>query len=459
MPDRSSQAPFAIGFVHTALAIALTVGFGGAAVLAALLGFELPLGDWWLALVQVHGYAQTFGWLGLFIMGVSLYFIPRFSGAPLRFPALAHGIYALQAAAVAGRFLGQFCLSLWPGSLAGRWALGLAGGAGMGGVGLYLFLLGSSLRPTPRQAIAAVKPYFLAALCGWAFAGLVAGLAAIQAAWQGAPLLEPGWNRLATDLFLGLVLLPTAFAFSIRTFPLYLRLALPRWPVRRFALLYLAAFALEELPVLVLAGGARSPLHALGQLLKGGAILVLVWNMDLLLRRRAPWTFRIETAAPTARRFHPPPRVGMPDYGEFGRFERLICAAYLWLAAAGLLEGWNGAALLLGRAPPWPPDALRHLYLAGFGTLLLLGMAPRMIPGFLHRRGVKFPGLVDLSFYLGSAAVLFRVVPVALPQGLLEEFSWLSIAAAHAFGISGVLGWLAVAALAVNLWATIRQRP
>ncbi len=34
--------------------------------------------------IQAHGHAQLFGWVGTFILGVSLYVLPKFCGRPLR---------------------------------------------------------------------------------------------------------------------------------------------------------------------------------------------------------------------------------------------------------------------------------------------------------------------------------------------------------------------------------------
>ncbi len=457
MSARPSHAPLSLGFVHTALAAALSAGFGGAVLLAALLGFELPLEDWWLPLVQVHGFAQVFGWLGLFIMGVSLHFVPRFSGTPLRWPALQSAVWALTGTGIAGRFAGQFWLSQDPESSAGAWVLGLAALAGWLAVLSYLLLLGGSLRRAPRhRAIAAVKPFLLTALAGWLGASSLAGWTALQAAFQGEAQLHMQWHRLSLDLFAALVLLPVACAFSLRTFPLYLRLAPARWPVRPFALCYLGTCALEFLPPLILPGETGFAAQGLGRALKGAALLVFIWNLDLLFKRKPPWTAEQELPS-QPRRFHPPTRPGMPDYGEFGHFERLLQAAYLCLALAGLLALWNGIAALMGEPPPWAPDALRHLYLAGFGTLLLLGMAPRMIPGFVGRRRVAWPWLVDLSGGLGLAAALLRVAPVALAPFLPEQYPALGVWASYLFGISGGLGWLAVGCLAVNLGVTLRR--
>ncbi len=36
------------------------------------------------AWIQAHGHAQLFGWVGSFILGISLYILPKFRGRPLK---------------------------------------------------------------------------------------------------------------------------------------------------------------------------------------------------------------------------------------------------------------------------------------------------------------------------------------------------------------------------------------
>ena len=67
----------------TALPIALTTGFGYGAVMVALLAFGVIPGAWYPPLLQAHGHAQLFGWLGCFILGMGLFFLPRLRGAKL----------------------------------------------------------------------------------------------------------------------------------------------------------------------------------------------------------------------------------------------------------------------------------------------------------------------------------------------------------------------------------------
>lgn len=466
----TSHAEFHITFVYAALAIALTVGFGYAAALAFLIGFDLPLGDWLVSALQAHGHAQLYGWTGLFIVGVSLHFIPRMAGAPLRFPRLLPWTCGLLSGGVGLRAVAQPLLDVYTGSpvwSALRWGMGLAALMEAAGVGFYLLLILTTMRRSElgadRQAIRQVRPFLLTALVGWGLSTLLVTSLTLSAALDDRSVLDLAWNRFAADLYLGLVLLPVGMAFSVRTFPLYLRLPASRWPVRRVAGLYLCGFALEKLPELIglldllsLDGGTRMLLSGAGRGIKGAALIWFVWELDILLRRKAPWTVeRVGEPEPDRRKT----REGLPDYGEFGRFERLLYAAYVWLFVAAGLDVGSGVTMMLKGVLPVHTDAVRHAYLAGFVSLLIFGMAPRMIPGFMHRRRLAFPGLVNGTFYLANGAAFCRVIPLLLPGSLLGRFPLLAQGSTYAFGLSGILGWAAVVALAWNLTATVRQEP
>jgi heme/copper-type cytochrome/quinol oxidase subunit 1 len=95
-----------------------------------------------------------------------------------------------------------------------------------------------------------------------------------------------------------------------------------------------------------------------------------------------------------------------------------------------------------------------------------MGMAPRMVPGFLGVRRLAYPRLVALSCYLAGSAMLFRVLPYLLPfaptalpmsQTTHHVVMQCHRVANHLFGLSGLLSWLAVVVLAVNLWTTMRR--
>ena len=458
--QKTHHTHFHFGFVLASLFVALTVGFGYAAILAVLIGFQISMGDWWVAMLQAHGHAQLLGWIGLFIIGVSLYFLPRLAGTPLRFPRLPAWILSLLATGILLRAVSQPLLAAGvenPFHDGLRWTLGLSAVVETAGVYCYLALLVTALRHAApnRPALQTVRIFLVISIAGWGLYSLLAGALALHASFGDNPVLHIAWNRFGIEFFIGFVILPTAMAFSVRTFPLYLRLPAVRWPVARFGQVYLLALILIQLPVLadltqLSFSSLLSHLSPIGKVLRGGILLLFIWKLDILFRWYPPWTVnRLDEPGPDRRSTRP----GLPDYGEFGRFELLLYAAFVFLALAAAVELVDGVLALLRLGSPFDPDALRHTYLAGFITLLLLGMAPRMVPGFLHRRKVAIPGLVFATFCLATAAAICRIGPLLL-AGILDHLPYGLPASMIAFGLSGLLGWLAAAVLAYNLSMT-----
>jgi uncharacterized protein involved in response to NO len=456
------QAQFHLGFIWSALGIAIFAGFAIGAHLAAVIGLDFPLGKGFYSFIQIHGHLQLVGWAGLFIIGISLHFIPRLAGIPLSHPEWLNRILWLITAGLATRAVAHSVLpyASTPAIFHTLSAVtALSGLSELAGIIFYIALLLTSIRAVrqsgkERPALQSVKPYFAMMQAGWIlYAGLNAALLLDMAAAATVTVNQP-WEDFALNLFIGLVLLPVAFAFSVRMFPLYLRLPAPEWPVNKVGLLYLLCFALHTLPTLppLLSTSPETAffISAIGQCGKSLVIFLFVWKLDLLLRRRAPWTVH--------RKFQPgpdrqPTRAGLPDYGEFGRFERLLYAAYLWLLFGALLELLTGLATILRWEMAVSTDAIRHSYLLGFITLLILGMAPRMIPGFIQKK-LASTKLVEATFWLGNAAVICRIMPLLLPEILLEKIPSIVLLSQGMFALSGMLGLVAVSCLAVNLRRT-----
>jgi hypothetical protein len=259
-----------------------------------------------------------------------------------------------------------------------------------------------------------------------------------------------------------------AIVLATRTLPLFLRLAPPpRGSLRTLALVYGAGLVLVLLPSLApltvmvfpsnLTGyaetlfaelsAALNLLWGIGSLVLNLCILIFLWQIDLL-RRRPPWIVdRAPNTRPDLDALRAPTRPHYPDAGEYGRFELLVYAAFAWLALAvglnlarvpGELTGWFSVS----------PDMARHALAVGFVTLLICGMAARMVPGFSHKKGLAFPQLVTMMFVVGNLAALLRVIPMLFPNSEIALGLW---------GLSGVFGWITVALLAVNLVATMRR--
>jgi uncharacterized protein involved in response to NO len=458
---RLTHATLQRGYIWVALAMALWAGFPIGAHLAAVLGFGFPVGRGFGSFVQLHGHVQLVGWTGLFIMGISLYFLPRLAGVPLAQPRWPVWILWLMAVGLGLRSIGQVVV---PYLVYSPWlapVVWLVAGSGLlewVGVGLYTILLLRTVRgvgDSQRPALLAVRPYVGMMLAGWVlYACLNLGLLG-HMALQRSVVVHQAWYQFAVQSFIGLVLLPVAWAFSIRTLPLYLGLALPGWPVRGMAFVYLAALILQVLPtappLAELAPRVMSDLTSLGTLLKGSVILWFVWQLDVLTRHREPRPLHGQRHQEPARRLAPAP------HGAFGRFERLVYAAYVWLVLAACGEVISGAAVLLGRSRLGMGNTVRHMYLLGFSTMLIFGMAVRMLPGFFQQRRVARPALVNATFWLGNAATVCRVLLFVLPPVILQGVPAGIEMARSAFAVSGLLGLAAVWCLAANVWQTATQ--
>jgi len=456
--------------IYAALALALSAGFGYGAILVWILAFGQSAGPLWVAMVQAHGHVQLFGWGGLFVVGVSLYFLPRLRGSPLAFAQFTPWVATLLGAGIGLRGIAQPAVALASTPEAGlglvaRFGFGLSGVLEWAGVTLIVGMLVATLREgrSPLRKSSAVWPVlpFLASayVVFWLASTANAGWA-LAAAWQGRPYFLQASDDALTHALLAGFLVPMGMAISVRTLPLFLTLApAPRDQLFPVAGTYLAGLVLRVTGLFT----GQSWLTAAGSVLEGAMLLLFIGLLDVLLRRRAPWTTTREIlpqAAPSGpgRR---PTRGLLPDYGEYGRFEWLIQPAYVWLAVASMVAIINGLWGLLGQAPPLPVTAERHAIAAGFITLLIMGMAVRMLPGFAGRRTIASIHLVEALVWLGNAATLFRVGPLlALPilwAIRMPGAELIASLARAALGLSGVIGWLAVACLAVNLWWTFHK--
>jgi uncharacterized protein involved in response to NO len=455
------QTTFFRGFIWAALVSALGAGFPIGAHLTFVMGFGFPIGAGYASFIQTHGHIQLMGWVGLFVMGVSLHFIPRLAGVPMARSWWQPCLVWLMGTGLGLRTIGQAVIAYLEDHLAytvAAWGLVLSGlleGCAVWGyVAILCTLLRKQTDVRKRPALLGVRPYFGIMLCGWVIYASVNLVLIVNMALARAVVLQPAWNLWAQQSFLGLVLLPVTFAFSLRLLPLYLRLPVVDWPSQAVAYTYLAVVLVQLLstmpPLLLRAPPLLVGLSHVGIVLKAAVVCWFVWKLDLL-SRRPPMTGNRALAPGTERRAARP---GLPDAAEFGCFARLVYAAYAWLILAVVCEATSALALLTGARSVISSNAILHMYLMGFISQLIFGMAVRMLPGFMHKRRVAYPGLVTMTFWLGNVSAVFRVALFLLPVWLLHLLPGVVVGGRIAFALSGVLGLGAVLALAVNLWTT-----
>ena len=438
-------------FVYAALAIALTAGFGYATIDVAALAFGLPLGARWIALVQAHGHAQLFGWAGLFVIGVGLFFLPRLRGTTLARIELAPWTLACLVVGIVLRAISQPIMPLSSLYAAlGRFGTMLSGATELVGVALFITMIVSSFRRarplSPDAPIKPVRPFLALAMVSLFISTILNAILSSYSALSDLSVFPSSFDDVLTHLMIYGFIIPMAMALSVRNLPLFMRLASPpkRGLVPLF-ILYVIGLACRLIGQLE--HGFWLPL---GEIIENATLLVFIWQLDVIFRRKTPWTASRTQPPANYIETRPPTRKHYPDHEEFGRFELLVISAYSWLAFACIIAIVDGAFSILGNLTLFNPDIERHAVTVGFITLLIFGMAVRMLPGFSGKSRVASTRLVMATFWLGNLTALLRVVPLFAP-----DVDGMNIA----LGLSGAIGWLAVACLAINLHRTFKSKP
>jgi uncharacterized protein involved in response to NO len=422
---------------------------------------HLSIGPWWIATAQAHGHVQLYGWAGLFIVGVALHFLPRLRGTPLAVPRLVPWILA---ALVTGLLLRALSQPLLLATGAGAWSILLvtSGVLECASIVAVVSLLGMTARRGPRMAtrpaFLGVFPFLVGAFCALGITSCVNLVSVVQASLSMG-LVPPTTDNLNVTLGLFGFLVPMALAMSAQSLPMYAGLiAFPRrilWPL---AGVYYTGLVLISIGTL--AGSQLSAwpgaLNGLGMLLMGGVILIFISVFMRMLRTRGRLPEKVARLAPS-------PEAAVRNYQKhvsdernaYGPFVALVASAYLWALLGGVLLIVDGLTMLFGQTPFFALDAIRHSLAVGFVTLLICGIAPRMIPGFSGGK-IASPGLVSATLWLGNTAALLRVGSLLLATVLATiSFAGSSLYSVL-FGLSGPIGLALAICLAMNLWPALR---
>lgn len=450
MNQTNKPTDFNINYLWWSLNIAIFAGFAIGAHLVSEIGFNLPLGKAFYSYIQLHGYLQLIGWVGLLIIGVSLFFLPRLVGALQKNPGVNSAILKLIVTGLLFRFFSHSVLAyLLESQFYYPVALISLSGAILVFYGILLYVK-TLIGMFPKtgiipKGISDIHIFFKMALLGWFIYPLLTCMLLVDMTLQHTATLNASWTEFATQIFIFMTLLPVAFAFSVRILPLYLKLPVIDWPVAKLAKLYFAAVCVQLIPTLPplsrLSSSVPQNISLVGAIFKSAIILYFVWKLGFFKQRQLP------THKPV-----------LQDGNKFGKFHWLIYGAYGWLVLGAALEMLLATAFFLNFTVPISSDALRHIYLLGFITSLIFGVSVSLIPGFIRRKQIAKPGWVAMTFWLINIAAICRILPLILPPALLSNTPFSGQIAFGFFGISGILGMAALVVLAMNFRKTAYKR-
>ncbi len=334
--------------------------------------------------IQAHGHAQLFGWVASFMIGISLYTVPKFRGGAIRSLSLGWAMWGVWTAAAAARWASALAdwhwRIVWPAASAAELAVSL-------------LLLWQCAAPGRNTGL-------------WArlvFTGL-AGLV-ITLAWQvyaifpmGAePLIPETRDRVLLWLALWVFAFPVAWGFSVRFLPAFLGLRQPGTRTANAGLALLGLAAVSQFPWLALAAAG-----------------VACWSLRIFHPvRSAPKTAGVD-----------------PRYPVFVRLAFGWLVASAALACAGSGRGWVGAS--------------RHAFTVGFLAMLIFAVGPRILPSFVNSRELWSQRLMLAALVLVSAGCALRVTCEPLAYAGLAPSAWrllpvsalLELAAVIAFAVN-----------------------
>jgi NnrS protein len=373
--------------------------------------------------IHAHAHAMIFGWVGLFVNGFAYQSFPRFKHTTLWRPDLANVTLYLMLAGIVARMSAEL---LQPNRLG--LALGLVASlVELASIGMFIAII----LKTARQSIQPHNPYekFIFGALAWFFIQAVfsdvfffAKATAIgeDQLIQRIALLDGPLRDIQLLGFVALII----GGVSQRFVPVVYNLARPRRDRQTLIFWMINGSLLLDVVSYVLLVSTGNLLFAVG--LELSYILMFVWAV-LLARQLGIFS------AP----------------GECDRSWKFIRAAYIWLLIAmgmlpffplyGFLTHQFFAHAYMG--------AYRHAYTVGFVSLMIMGVAGRVVPILAGVDSKRISGLWG-PFILINAGCAGRVV--------FQIFS--DFAPATAYPLLGLTGFIEVAALAwwgVELWHTM----
>jgi hypothetical protein len=422
-------------FFKAGILTILSVGAVWGAYLLLRIAYQRSFSAAGLHEVNAHGHAQIFGWVGLFVMGFAYQAFPRFKHTSLFHPRFAWLSLWLMLAGIVVRSVAEPLASSWP-------ALGIAAVAGStlecAAIGIFIWIIAQTFRAGKRPI--ASYDYYIYCSLGWFLIQaiyeavyLAATLAApdreavlsLVRTWQGA-MREVQIHGFALLMILGV---------SQRIFPNFCGFPAASRRISLVSLALVNAAVVGEVASLVL----MSRSHIWGAVWYG-SVLLLVGTLLVLVR-----SWHIFTKS-----------------SEADRSLKFLRSAYTWLfVSLGMLVFLPAYQFVL--LPRFAPDsvaaqvgfshayygAARHAITVGFISLMIVGVAAKVVPTL---NGVDIRALSPLwgPFFLINAGCALRV-----SAQIATDFTNLAYPFA---GVSGVFEVTGLALWAVHLWCIMIGR-
>ncbi len=408
-------------FFKTAILMALTIGVTVGAIVLTYIGKNQTFHYVLHKLVQTHGHAQLFGWVGLCIIGFAYYIVPRVKNVELKYREFTTTSFWLIVTGTVIRIFAQPYANETTNIL-----LPISGLLEFMAVALFAFIILSTVLASQEKK----EPYdkFIMAGVIWFL------VCSIMNFIMDGFMFFTNTNEIPRTFyspFVHVFLLGFAFMFifavNIRTVYAFLDVGTAR--VRAvnttFWMLNLT------IPVYFIANSFNynSPF-----LLKVSYLTIYLVAFSVLL-----FVYGIRIFEKSTRE--------LDDVVMDRSYSKTIRTAYVWLIIGMLILGAKPFFKAFSEPQYLFHGAANHAIAVGFVTLMIIGYASKMVPTF-KGVGMHSIRLADLSFYLINIGCFLRV-SAQIMIGLSND---------SYYSLIGFSGWIELAAIGIfgyNVWKTM----
>ncbi len=408
-------------FVKTAILMTLTVGVTFGAVLLSYIGAKGSFKSVLHPIVQAHGHAQLFGWVGLCVIGFAFYIVPRVKNVELRHRELTTTSFWLMLTGTVIRIFAQPFSNETTNIL-----LPISGLLEFGAVVIFAYIIFSTVFAS-KEKIEIYDKFIKVGVIWFVICSIINFFMDVFMFFTNAHEIPRAfYSPFVHVFFLGFVFM-FIFGVNIRTVYAFLDVKTPRptavnttfWLLNLIIPFYFITNTLN---------------YQFPFLLKASYFTIYVVAFSLLT-----FVYGIRVFERSTRE--------LEDVVMDRSYAKTIRAAYVWLIIGVVILGAKPFLMAFSEQQYLFHGAANHALAVGFITMMIIVYATKMVPTF---KGVNMYSirLSDVTFYLINLGCFLRVF-TQIMIGLSGGFYYSLI------GFSGWIEFVAIGVFGYNIWKTM----
>jgi len=420
-------------FVKTSIIIVLSTGCLYGASLLAYMAFKNSMSSVSWILTETHGDTQVYGWVGLFIMGISYFALPKFWNSMLYSSPLAYKSFFLM---VAGIFLSFVFKTI--SYYSGLFFLTIPALIGCvfqtASIAIFIYVICRTYFSSDKEKFEIYEGFLLSSYLWFIVQAAVSVALYFHFTLVGNSSIPDVFKDPIRHIqIVGFACMVIIGIFT-KTLPVFLGIQEPNKKINTYvlhilnisiALRILSGFYREYTNNLY---GFFNVVFCIAGIMEAVGILLFIYNLNLFdTGKKVKNSINLPTG-----------------------FRKFIRAALIWLfvSESALLTFTVYETISGERVSHALFGAYRHAIFVGFISMMILGCASKMIP---LSKGVKLCStrLLNASFVLINIGCVFRVAAQPLSTHVYPQLYPI-------MGMSGFIEYAAMFCFGINAWKTMQ---